>query len=40
MFGVNWWGIIFFVFPIVLTIVLAVGMTAFEILRGLWRLVK
>lgn len=35
MFGVNWWGIMFFVFPMVL--ILGLGAT---MLIGLWRLVK
>ena len=40
MFGVNWWGIMFFVFPMVLILGLGATMLIVEILRGLWGLVK
>jgi hypothetical protein len=36
----NWWGIVFFVCPIVISIFIASGIIITEILKGLWRFVK
>ena len=37
---INWWGIMFFVAPIVLAIGTTIGITVIEALKGLWRLIK
>lgn len=38
--SINWWGIMFFIVPILLGVVITAGITVIEILKMLWRLSK
>lgn len=38
--SINWWGIMFFVFPLVLGALIGAGIIIIEMLKSLWRLSK